>query len=55
MNDFINKNKIYILPSILLVLNIIIAIIYNICFNSMLKLLYNKFKSIRRNKKCMTI
>ena len=40
---------------ILLVLNIIIAIIYNICFNSMLKLLYNKFKSIRRKKKCMTI
>ena len=38
-----------------ILIGIIIAIIYNICFNSMLKLLYNKFKSIRRNKKCMTI
>ncbi|ETJ33269.1 hypothetical protein Q604_UNBC12275G0001, partial [human gut metagenome] len=28
MNDFINKNKIYILPSILLVLNIL-AIIFH--------------------------
>ncbi len=47
-SDYFNY---YTANLILLVLNIIIAIIYNICFNSMLKLLYNKFKSIWRNRK----